>query len=280
MLCGVSFGSVEGGRCADATPPERSKASAAEPQPFQLSSHAASGSEAALLLCLRLPCPRLTSMPPDSVLVPLSSIDQAGVETSASVFAYVVAGSIDIEALRQAALRVIDKWRLLAGTIEWANQTYNVRVPLGEVPNSRLYFTLSFSAAPLGIVYPELSHASATVLERPPLSCFRHKNTPNSLAAHAKAAHPIISIHVSSYADYTCKRASLIALPETVPEMAPHAGIGISCSHGMLDGTGQGMFVHFLDAELHGMLAQAKQPRDSHILQDAPGPHPRSFPQA
>ncbi|EJD42120.1 hypothetical protein AURDEDRAFT_115134 [Auricularia subglabra TFB-10046 SS5] len=167
-----------------------------------------------------------------TILVPLSSVDQAGVETSASVFAYVVLGTIDVDGLRQAALRVVDKWRLLAGTVEYSNKNYNIRVPLGPLPEGRVYFTTATSAAPLGIVFPELGHNSSVLLERPPLSCFRHKNTPNSLSGHAKPPHPIVSIHVSTYSDYTC--------------------IGISCPHGALDGTGQAMVVHAIDAELHG----------------------------
>ncbi|KZW01234.1 hypothetical protein EXIGLDRAFT_760993 [Exidia glandulosa HHB12029] len=168
----------------------------------------------------------------DTILFPLSSIDQAGVETSASVFGYVLAEAIDTEALRLAAFRVIEKWRLLAGTVEWANKTYNIRVPLGPISHDRLRFTTSSATVPLGITYPTLADDSAAVLNRPPLTCFRHKDTPNSLSGHAKNAHPIISIHVSVFVDFTC--------------------VGISCSHGVLDGTGQGMFVRFLDDELHG----------------------------
>lgn len=188
-------------------------------------------------------------MAADNVLVPLSSIDQAGVESSASVFSYVVAGPIDVEALRAAALRVVDKWRLLAGTVEWANKTYNIRVPLGTISDDRLRFTTMSPGTPLGIVFPELSDSSAVTVERPPTTLFRHKDTPNSLSAHAKSAHPIVSIHVVSYTDYTCGclcRLAFVVIDEF------REGIGLNVCHGIMDATGQSMIVRFIDAELHG----------------------------
>ena len=103
-------------------------------------------------------------MSSSSILIPLSSVDQAGVETSASVFAYVVLGSIDVDGLLQAAIRVVDKRLLLAGTVEYANKTYNVRVPLGPLPEGRVYFTTSSSTSPLGIVHPELNNNSSVAL--------------------------------------------------------------------------------------------------------------------
>ena len=41
-----------------------------------------------------------------TILVPLSSVDQAGTETSLSVFGYVLDGQVDADALRAAALRL------------------------------------------------------------------------------------------------------------------------------------------------------------------------------
>lgn len=145
-----------------------------------------------------------------SVLVPLSSVDcRAGVESLLSVFCYVLAGRIDSDVVRDAALRVIEKWRLLAGRIERGDDTYNVRVPTGTLDEDepRLHFTTCLSSSPLPTAVEPLDETSACTIAPPAYGFFVDKDTSGSLAAMSTSGAPILNIHIHSFADYTCTYA-------------------------------------------------------------------------
>lgn len=146
-------------------------------------------------------------MSTDSVVVPLSGMDcGAGVESLLTVFCYVVAGQIDADAIHGAAVRVVDKWRLLAGKIEPEGDMYSVRVPTGHLNTAepRLHFTTCSSAVPLPAVVQTIDDTSACTFAPPPYRFFVHKSTSGSLATLAKSGAPLLNIHVHAFTDYTC----------------------------------------------------------------------------
>lgn len=63
----------------------------------------------------------------ESVLVPLSALDQNGVETSSITFGYILkTTTYDSKALDAAAGRLAEKWRLIAGRLEWDAQVNSI----------------------------------------------------------------------------------------------------------------------------------------------------------
>ncbi|KAG6915829.1 hypothetical protein DXG01_009662 [Tephrocybe rancida] len=168
----------------------------------------------------------------DSILVPLSALDQNGVETSSITLGYILK-SVDGAALEAAAKRLVDKWRLLAGRLEWSKDlsTWCIRVPLEGNVSHRVKFTTNKLAVPLSDTpITILGESSAEILTRPALKNFRHSSTPSSLSAFSSSNSPIVSIHVTELANCTC--------------------IGISVPHGVFDAFGIGQVIRGLNAEL------------------------------
>jgi hypothetical protein len=197
----------------------------------------------------------------DTVLVRLSDFDRRSIDTSSVLAGYVLKpeAPFDAQAVDATMRRVAEKWRLLAGRIEWDKQVsmassayfvrlcspsptstppqdgvWAIRVPLGPLPPSYKThnFTTSISTSPLNVPSPTLTASSATVLHRPSLTPFVSPSTLSSNADFAKRQEPIIAIHVSVLSDCTC--------------------IGLSFPHGVFDATGMGEVIHALDAELNG----------------------------
>lgn len=174
---------------------------------------------------------------PNTVLIPLSPLDQFGGHNSGIVYGYVLdTTQYDSVKLDSAVNRVIRKWRLLAGRLEYdyTDKTWCIRVPLGDLPNDYKthLWTTAQSTAPIGVPLVHVSRKTATTIQRPPLSAFRHPSFVGSLSGLAKGNLPILSIHVATFADCTC--------------------VGINAPHGVFDATGLGQIVHALDAELNG----------------------------
>ncbi|KZV94802.1 hypothetical protein EXIGLDRAFT_611314 [Exidia glandulosa HHB12029] len=193
----------------------------------------------------------------NTILVPLSSVDQAGVESSLSVFGYVVptssGGGLSVPLLKSACLRLVDKWRLIAGQIVWVPTTssYAISVPLGPIdPSSRLHFTSTEERGCLDLQGGEMGGSEeAKTVKTPSMKYFVHKDTVGPLAACAKRGAPILNVHVARFEDYTC--------------------IGIATPHGVFDGTGQGALTQYLDAEIHGREYTLPPLQPLNILQTA-----------
>lgn len=143
------------------------------------------------------------------MLVPLSSVDQAGVESSLSVFGYVLPSSppLDAAALRSACVRLVDKWRLLAGAVVWVPpvSSYAIRVPLGPLKEDRVHFTESEEKGLLDLQGGEMGgHSEAKTVKTPAMKYFVHKETQGGMGALAKSGRPILNVHVARFGDYTC----------------------------------------------------------------------------
>ncbi|KAF9063135.1 hypothetical protein BDP27DRAFT_1385002 [Rhodocollybia butyracea] len=157
----------------------------------------------------------------DFVVVPLSGIDQNVVHNVGITFGYVVK-AVDVAALQKAAQHTADKWRLLAGRVEWdaARKTYQVRVPVSKsLPEdyaSIKFTTTEFPSFSLNLT--SLDEDSRQILDRPPLKYFRARTTPSSLNAYAAKRFPLMAIHVSLLQNCTC--------------------VGISFPHGVFDAIG------------------------------------------
>ncbi|KAJ4474330.1 hypothetical protein J3R30DRAFT_3659011 [Lentinula aciculospora] len=205
--------------------------------------------------------------PENTIIVPLSGIDQNGVHTSSITFGYVVA-RVDVEALEVAAKRAAEEWRLLAGRVEWntAQKSFQVRVPVsGSLPSNYALVKFTTSKFPsTKIPITPFDNDSATFLEKPPVKFFRHASTLNSLADFASKKAPIVSLHVSLMANCAC--------------------VGMTLPHGIFDATGMGQVVKALNSCLNGLpwsppkisssnilAAELKRLRDSESVGD---PHP------
>ncbi|KAG6847391.1 hypothetical protein H0H93_008493 [Arthromyces matolae] len=186
----------------------------------------------------------------DTILAPLTPLDQSYLENCSISTGYVVQ-HLDIDALRAASLRVIDKWRLLAGHIEWSKtlSTWGVRVPVHGDVSSRLKFTVNKLKTRLPPSFVVNENTSAHVLTRPPLKYFRHESVPDDFQSYASSKAPIFSVHVTEFANCTC--------------------VGLTVSHGVFDGFGGGLIIHALDDELKGKPWDVPPLSESNILREA-----------
>ncbi|KAF9050939.1 hypothetical protein BDP27DRAFT_1433959 [Rhodocollybia butyracea] len=170
------------------------------------------------------------------IVVPLSEIDQNGVHNLGITFGYVVK-RVDVPALQKAAEHTANRWRLLAGRIEWnvAKKTYQICVPVSKpLPKDYALIEFTTSRFPASrINLPSLNEDSRQVLERPPLKYFRGSATPSSLSEYAAKSFPLMAIHVSVMQNCTC--------------------VGISFPHGAFDATGMGMAVQGINAALNNI---------------------------
>ncbi|KAG6815916.1 hypothetical protein H0H93_008846 [Arthromyces matolae] len=184
-----------------------------------------------------------------TILVPLTKIDQSSPEAVAVTGGYVVR-NVDPSILKAAAIRVIDKWRLLAGQVEWSAKLsgYCIRVPTQGDISHRLTFTTSKSSNRLDPAFLVNDESSAHVLSRPPLKYFRHASVPSSIHSYAASKAPIVSIHVTHLKNCAC--------------------IGLTFPHGVFDAVGMGHCLHGLDHELHGRPWDAPIVSEKNILQE------------
>ncbi|KAG6836547.1 hypothetical protein H0H93_006927 [Arthromyces matolae] len=191
-------------------------------------------------------------MSTDSLLVPLSRLDHGYLELLSVVSGYVVR-SVDVSALQAAAIRVVDKWRLLAGRVVWSKKhsAWCVLVPLKGDVSSRLKFTVTRLTTRLDSSFVVNDSLSAQVLPRPPIKYFTHPSVPNAISSRSSSKSPIISIHVTQFSNCAC--------------------IGINFPHGVLDAFGLGQFISALDHELHARPWEAPSLPEpgNNILQEA-----------
>ncbi|GAA5857853.1 hypothetical protein JCM8547_006005 [Rhodosporidiobolus lusitaniae] len=182
------------------------------------------------------------------MLVPLTFIDKAadGVGLSCCfVFQLPTAtneGERDelVDSIRQAAIRVVKKWPLLGGKPEWTRGGLAIRISESsdKQPNSRLGFsTITYDkpfheAAGLSLPLPPLTSTPSAVYPVSDISFFRPSSVPRRLLGHWLFDKPLLHVHVSLFRDAVA--------------------VGVSVPHGVLDGTGVGILVRALDAELRG----------------------------
>ncbi|KAG5634934.1 hypothetical protein H0H81_000276 [Sphagnurus paluster] len=169
-----------------------------------------------------------------TVLVPLSTIDQTGFGSCGLTLGYVL-DSVNNATLEAAAKRVVDKWRLLSGRLEWEPivGTWAIRVPINGEVSSRVKFTVSKLDTPLDSSILPVDKTSTEILVRPSLKFFRHSSTPHTLRSYSSSNTPLVAIHITELTNCTC--------------------VGISVPHGVFDASGLGQIVHALHAELHAM---------------------------
>ncbi|KAG6829923.1 hypothetical protein H0H92_002946 [Tricholoma furcatifolium] len=170
----------------------------------------------------------------DSVLAPLSVLDQGWLQKSSVTLGYVLKG-VDCARVQVAAQRMVNKWRLLAGQLEWSEKLsgWCIRVPLRGDASHRLKFTTEKLSIPLDSPLPSLDADSVDILPQPSVKFFRHPSTPSSLSAYSLSMAPIVSIHITELANCSC--------------------VGITVPHGVFDAFGLGQVVYALNAELHGL---------------------------
>ncbi|KAG6816375.1 hypothetical protein H0H93_008151 [Arthromyces matolae] len=185
-----------------------------------------------------------------TTLVALSAFDQLGFENCSFTIGYVVK-SVDVPSLQAAAIRVIGKWRLLAGSVQWSKQlsTWCIAVPLEGDVSERLKFTTSQSPDDLDSRFWVNKDASAAILSCPPVKYFRHPSVPTSLSSFSRHKAPILSLHVTKFANYTC--------------------VGITVPHGLFDAVGAGQIIRSLRCELRGESWDVPSFSETNVLQVA-----------
>jgi len=170
---------------------------------------------------------------PGEIIVPLSVYNSVGFHQLNVTAAYVVR-SVDVEAVRAAANRVVEKWRLLAGRLEKnAADRYQIRVPLGKLDEhqKRASFTFAKLSTSLDVPLPRLHSDTALLMDRPALRFFRHSSTPHDIQSYIAKKLPIFSIHISQLTSYYC--------------------VGVTFPHALFDGVGMAMILHALSAEMN-----------------------------
>ncbi|KAG6815260.1 hypothetical protein H0H93_010431 [Arthromyces matolae] len=167
----------------------------------------------------------------ETLIVPLTGYDIHH-DNSGVTLTYIVQ-SLDIYSLHKAALRVVDKWRLLAGRIQPTKDlsSWCISVPIQGDVSHRLWFTTSRFETALDSSYFMDKADPIRIVLQPPLKYFRHPSVPYNLQGYFSSNAPIISIHVTQFSNCVC--------------------IGVAFPHCVLDGHGIGQFVHALDDELH-----------------------------
>ncbi|KAG6810781.1 hypothetical protein H0H92_010348 [Tricholoma furcatifolium] len=187
----------------------------------------------------------------ETMLVPLSCLDRTWLDQSSITVGYVLK-SVDAPKVEAAARRLVDKWRLLAGHLEWSKELYNwcIRAPLQGDVSDRFKFTTTTMNEPLDSVPTDLGQDSADILVRPPLKHFRHSSTPSSAGSFASPnLMPILSIHISEFTNCTC--------------------LGLSVPHVLFDAFGLGQVIGGLNAELNGTHWEVPPSFETNVLQQA-----------
>ncbi|KAG6849319.1 hypothetical protein H0H93_009460 [Arthromyces matolae] len=184
----------------------------------------------------------------DTILAPLTPFDQSWLERHGLTKGYIVK-NVDIQALKAAAIRVVDKWRVLAGHLQWSKKlsSWCIQVPLQGDISHRIKFTTRKLATHLGP--PFMIGSSSTVLTRPPLKYFRDSSVPHDLRSFASSKAPFISIHVTEFLNCAC--------------------VGISFTHGILDAFAFGLFMNGLTHELKGIPWEAPPVSETNPLRVA-----------
>ncbi|KAG6810780.1 hypothetical protein H0H92_010347 [Tricholoma furcatifolium] len=187
----------------------------------------------------------------ETVLMPLSCLDRTWFDQSSITIGYVLK-SVDALKVEAAARRLVEKWRLLAGHLEWSKELCNwcIRVPLQGDVSHRLKLTMTSLNKPLSSAPTDLGQDSADILVRPPLKHFRHSSTPRAAGAFASPKFmPILSIHISEFTNCTC--------------------LGLSVPHILFDAFGVGQVIRGLNAELNGTHWEVPPSFETNVLQQA-----------
>ncbi|KAF9463522.1 hypothetical protein BDZ94DRAFT_1282421 [Collybia nuda] len=156
------------------------------------------------------------------ISVPLSILNQNGVETSSITLGYILnTRAYNATKLDAAAGRLMKNWCIC--------------LPTGKLDGIKTHqFTSSVFNKYLDVPLTCVDTVSVDVFPRPNLKYFRDRSTPSTLRALSLQKAPIISIHISTLVNCTC--------------------VGISFPHGVFDATGMGQVIAGLDAELNGKL--------------------------
>ncbi|KAF8211531.1 hypothetical protein K438DRAFT_1958625 [Mycena galopus ATCC 62051] len=160
-------------------------------------------------------------------------------ERSAFLTGWLVKGTIDTNALAAALRRITEKWRVLAGRLEVMpeSKTWQVRVPLGPLPEDYSTFVLTESTSDVA-----LSTYATIPLETSspglPQSLFLHPSTPRQNADWVVKNHPLTCWHVCHF-------------PSRAAGEQPYSCIGFTRSHGIFDGIGAAAVLRALVAEMN-----------------------------
>jgi hypothetical protein len=193
-------------------------------------------------------------------LIPLTKFDTALADFQFTTCFLVDAkpGELDIEKLEQAIARVVEKWRLLAGRIVLDKEVclfplsvlskpthcfslkqrnlHFVRVPIGPLSSDHKIYTLTVLSTPdepsLFVDSPPLSSSAGVRFPVPSSSLIGFTSSPKSMHDYVKRQLPILTFHIHQFSS--------------------DALITLSVPHAVLDGTGTGLVLSALSAELNG----------------------------
>lgn len=189
------------------------------------------------------------------VRVPLSPLDACGV-SSGLVFGWVLSTSnFDPEAFNAAVSRVIEKWRLLAGTIQVSEPEvrratlfpatpltaaqgpfgapWSLKIPIGKLYWMYQTHTMDITRHPgtaLELPTSPLAAGEARVLPRPPIEHFSKHGTASTIAEYEDRPRALVSTHVTLFANATC--------------------VGLTLPKLLFDAHGAGMVVNAINSEV------------------------------
>ncbi|CAA7270054.1 unnamed protein product [Cyclocybe aegerita] len=149
---------------------------------------------------------------------------------------WLVEGLLDLTTIEQGLNRIIAKWPMLSGRLEFISKLmYRVNVPLDTLPPDYLPFALTHreSSTPI-TAYVQLPLPA--VSDALPQELFIDPSVPKATRTWVEKKLPLTYWHITHFKQpgmhYTC--------------------IGVSFSHALLDGTGIANLVHALEAEMLG----------------------------
>ncbi|KAL8292650.1 hypothetical protein RQP46_001262 [Phenoliferia psychrophenolica] len=145
-------------------------------------------------------------------------------------------GPLDPSLVDQAVRRMVCKWKMLSGRLEWSEErrVWALQIP-DVLPASYATHTFTTSTSDYSYETPALTSTTAAILPRPPQALFRHPSTPKQAADYAKSNAPLLAVHITALSNH----------PEII-------FLGICVPHTLVDATGMGMIVHALECELRG----------------------------
>ncbi|TFK67257.1 hypothetical protein BDN72DRAFT_770884 [Pluteus cervinus] len=186
-------------------------------------------------------------VPEPHAIFPLTLFDILLVDATVS-FSWLIKGKPDTQLIRSAIGRVVQKWPLLAGRVEYSKNEYpyplQLRVPLSPDLNElkeeykTFEFTETTSSVPLS-QYVQLP--IPTVHPSLPSSLTRHTSTPRRTYEWIAQSLPLLWWHVTRF-------PSSVGGPGITDD---YAVIGLSFSHGVFDGAGAAFVLHAVEAEMY-----------------------------
>ncbi|KAG2012215.1 hypothetical protein CC2G_012251 [Coprinopsis cinerea AmutBmut pab1-1] len=170
----------------------------------------------------------------DFALYPLTASD-IGLGGVDMIKTWIVEGHINEKILRGALDRVVAKWPLLAGRIEFVDKKPHFRVPFGNLPPGYETYSLTSRTSHLPLSH-HVKLPLAPFSEIPPIDLFMSNERYKLGGLKSYESAPFTHWHITYFEE----------------DGEKHSCIGVLYSHALFDAVGSSMLLHAVEAELAG----------------------------